>query len=322
MVLTLALPCHADGASDAAAAEQLFDEGRALMAAKSYEKACAKLEDSQRLDPGAGTLLNLAGCYEALGRTASAWVTYKEAEGAAERSGRDNWRRIAHEHAESLGRVLPQLSIVLPPENDIPGLVVERDGKPVDRAVWEGVPTDPGSHVIGARAPGRTAWSMRVDVAREGGRVLVTVPALVLARVAPSPLGPSADPRAAEASAAPARASTTQRTVGLVSLGAGLAAVSVGAIFGLLARGTYRDALENDCGGRRDACTLNGVDRVSTANTQAGVSTVLFVVGATASAAGIIVLLTAPSSHDPRRSVTIGVTPSLGGPSLNATGAF
>ena len=37
-------------------ADALFKEGRALLDAKKFDEACPKLAESQRLDPGAGTL--------------------------------------------------------------------------------------------------------------------------------------------------------------------------------------------------------------------------------------------------------------------------
>src|SRR5258708_13477040 len=40
---------------DPVAAQALYDDGRKLMEKKKYAEACAKFEESQRLDPGVGT---------------------------------------------------------------------------------------------------------------------------------------------------------------------------------------------------------------------------------------------------------------------------
>src|SRR5260221_11014313 len=64
--------------NDPVAARTLFDEGRKLLADGKYDAACPKLEESQRLDPGTGTLFNLADCWEQIGRTASAWARFLE----------------------------------------------------------------------------------------------------------------------------------------------------------------------------------------------------------------------------------------------------
>src|SRR5262245_52850537 len=66
-------------ARDAATAEALFRQGRQAMEAKSYAQACPKFAESQKLDPAAGTLMNLATCEEKLGKLASAWQHWKEA---------------------------------------------------------------------------------------------------------------------------------------------------------------------------------------------------------------------------------------------------
>ena len=74
-------------AADKAAAQALFDEGKRLMDAGQFAQACPKFADSEKLDPGVGTLLNLGVCYEKNGQTASAWATYKEAASAAANAG-------------------------------------------------------------------------------------------------------------------------------------------------------------------------------------------------------------------------------------------
>src|SRR4051812_10257047 len=56
----------------------LFDEARRLMADGKFAEACPKLEESQRMDPGIGILFNLGDCYEHLGRTASAWISFRD----------------------------------------------------------------------------------------------------------------------------------------------------------------------------------------------------------------------------------------------------
>jgi len=275
------------------AAEQLFAEGRALMAEKKYALACPKLEASQRLDPGAGTLLNLAGCYELAGKTASAWLTYRDAESAAERSSRGDWARTAHDRAGLLLPKLSYLSIIVVERSE--GLVVERDGHAVDAAVWGiAVPTDPGPHTIRASAPGYEPWSTTVDVrARDEVQVGPLVPVKSLVASPPRP-----------ARAAPTSWST-QRTLAVGAGGVGIAGLVVGAVFGLKAKSTYDDALANECHADPRTCSANGVDHVSTSHRQATASTVAVVAGGVFIAGGAILFFTAP-----QRNVAVGLAGS------------
>src|SRR5262249_37857478 len=68
-----------DDASRDAEANALWAEGRRLMAAGETVQACAKFETSLAIIPKLGTRLNLANCYEALGRIASAWSAFQVA---------------------------------------------------------------------------------------------------------------------------------------------------------------------------------------------------------------------------------------------------
>src|SRR5205823_10205853 len=66
-------------AADKSLATQLFKEGRTLVDQGKVAEGCRKLEESHRLDPGGGTLLNVALCHEKEGRSATAWAEFTEA---------------------------------------------------------------------------------------------------------------------------------------------------------------------------------------------------------------------------------------------------
>src|SRR3954466_14533076 len=103
-------PAGAQNASDKAAAESLFDEGKKLASEHKYAEACPKFSESLRLDSGVGTMLYLADCYEKVGQTASAWGQFREAAAIAKRQN-DAREKIARERAARLEPKLSRLSI-------------------------------------------------------------------------------------------------------------------------------------------------------------------------------------------------------------------
>jgi hypothetical protein len=162
--------------TDPGAADRLFNEGRQLMRAKRYAEACQAFERSQKLDPGMGTLLNLGDCYEELGRFASAWRVFKQAADLAAQSS-DTKRSVeARMRVSALEPRLSRLKIQAPS-----GVELSCDGDQVKRPP-EGVdiPVDPGAHDIRATQPGRSDWSVRIEVAAGSGVRWVHVPPLGL----------------------------------------------------------------------------------------------------------------------------------------------
>ena len=166
----------AQAGNDKAAAEALFDEGRKLMADHQFAQACAKFEASQRLDPGVGTMLNLADCYEKAGRTASAWAEFRETISAAHEAGSAERERVARQRVQQLEPKLSYLTIVPWQGQEVS---VSRDGVAIDPGVLgTAIPVDPGTHVISASATGKRSWSTDVVVGDHADRVSVSVPIL------------------------------------------------------------------------------------------------------------------------------------------------
>src|SRR5689334_9440050 len=150
--------------ADKSLATQLFKEGRTLVDQGKYAEGCRKLEESQRLDPGGGTLLNLALCHEKEGRTATAWTEFTEALGIARKDDRPQRAEIAQQHIEALEPTLSRLIIQVRPASDLPDLEIKRDGTAIRRAAWgTAMPIDPGDHVLEAFALGKIPWKHSVS---------------------------------------------------------------------------------------------------------------------------------------------------------------
>ena len=301
-VLVSALACpsraSAQGASSQAAAQALFDEGKRLMTAGALAEACPKFAESQKLDPGAGTLLNLAACYERNGQTASAWATYTDAAIAAERGNRADWATKARQKAAALQPKLSKLSILVPHTSEVAGLEVKRDGAVIGAGEWAlPIPVDPGPHVVEASAPSRKKWTTTVQVGTSKDQVAVSVPSLEDAEV-PAPVAASTtapNPTSAPPAEPERSNGSTQRVLGLGLVGAGVVGVAIGGLFGLNAKSKNDDA-KAFCNGDESRCSAPGVAAVNDAKSSATISTVAFLAGGAALIGGAALFLTAPKS--------------------------
>lgn len=169
----------AQSSTDAAFAETLYRQGRDLMAQGKAAEACPKFAESQRLDPATGTLLNLAACYETVGRLASAWLAYTEAAVAARRDGRADRVNFAEQRITRLEPKLSRLTVVVSAGAEVEGLEVRLNGALLGSAS-RGVPTplDPGTYRIEATAPGKKRWSEQLVIGKDAATHTATVPPL------------------------------------------------------------------------------------------------------------------------------------------------
>jgi hypothetical protein len=322
VVLALAssvTPAHAQDAQTQGRA--LFNEGAALIAKGDNEAACPKFVASLKQFPGIGTRGKLAECYEKLGRYASAYLAYREVAQLATRGGDPAREQVASERAKSLEPKLSYVTVILPPANDVAGLVVKRNGREVERAkLGSAEPIDAGSVAVEVTAPGRKPYSGRLNVL-QGASVKFEVPALApfaVAQAAPvSPATPSADDGAAVHGDPP----SWQRPVGFVLLGAGAVGLGVGAILGLSAKSKYDGAFDGGgCDSATKTCDGPGQSAVDSARSTATISTVVVGAGAALGIAGVVILLTAPSSRS--RAIHVSPTTYAGGAGLSVGGAL
>lgn len=197
--------------SSEARAQALFDRAKALMASGRYVEACPKLEESQRLDPASGTLLNLGDCYEHLGRTATAWRTFLDAAAASKAVGNTSREHTARDRAAALVPELSKIVFVVSP-TDNPGLELRHNGDIVPPARWgRSIPVDPGDQTVRAEAPGKSPWELSITLSART-ELRVEVPAL---EAPPSTLatdGATADPLMTEATAPPSPPLPTEPT--------------------------------------------------------------------------------------------------------------
>jgi hypothetical protein len=312
--------------ADTAAAQALFDEAKALMKAGHFDQACPKLEESQRLDAGGGTLLVLGLCYESLGRTGSAWATWNDALSGARSEHRPDREKLAQEHIRALEEKMPRARVVVasPPR----GVEVRRDGELLGPAQWgTAVPIDPGTHAFDATAPGKVAWHESLIVAAERKVYEVNVPELEDASIPPpapvpappapatgalAPPPPPPVPPLAPSPGPPVPSSNPLRTVAFVSGGVAVAALGAGAILTGVAAAKWSDA-HAACQGTLQCRDPAAVSEGNTAGHDADAATVLWAVGGVGAAAAVLLFVVSAGHGDSAPATSLHVSPLVGG---------
>jgi hypothetical protein len=319
-----ARPAQAQSASEKAA-QKAFDDGLKLLDQNKPAEACPKLEESQRLDPAMGTQFRLAECWEKLGRTASAWTLFRQVVSEAQAAGRDDRATVSSARAAALEPRLTRLSIVVAPSARVPGLTVRRDGTTVEEALWgQGIPVDPGEHLISASAPGKKSWETQQQA--RSGTVAVSIPLLTPL------LGEAASPPVGESPAEPAH---LQRSLvpGLALSGAALVGIGTGIALVVAANGKKAESARlqgqiqsfepYNCVGASPACTTLS----DTATSAGALSNAAFwtLLGSGLAAAGAVTYFVWPTAKPSSPSATVvHVLPSAGlsGVGLSAIGTF
>jgi len=232
------LPAQAQTENERTLAEALFRQGRELMGAGNYAEACPKFAESHRLDPGGGTLLNLAVCHEGEGKLATAWGEFQEALALAQADGRKDRTSLAEQRIAVIEPQLARLTVT-PPADAPENLVVSVNGTPLGAAAWGApMPVDAGPVRIEVSAPGRQEFVKSLDI-RDGQSLVVEVPELSEAPGGAAGSGPS--------DSGVTSGSEPNHAAAYVVGGLGLAAIGVGSYFGVKALHDRNEANDLGC---------------------------------------------------------------------------
>jgi hypothetical protein len=317
LVLSFVSVVHAAGPDDARRAEQLFEQARKAMDQGDYARACPMLEESQRLDPGGGTLLNLALCHDKSGKLTIAKREYEETLVKAHAAGRKDRERIATEAIAGLVRRIPRVVLIV--RETAGDLTVRIDGEDIPRSAWSTLTLDPGPHHVDATAMNRVPWSTEIQLV-EGEAVAIDVPPLstpealapLPSPLPPPPLIPPDVHVGGQIAFVPA---ATQRHwlfwPLLAGSGAALAVSGVTGILALVEKGTA----DSVCNASRHACIdPKGVEAIDRARTDAWISTITLGVGVVAAAVAIFL----PNQKADKAGLQVIAGPTFAGLSWHA----
>jgi tetratricopeptide (TPR) repeat protein len=293
------------------AAQALFEEGRQLLQAGYVAEACRKFAESHRLEPAAGTLLNLALCHEKEGKTATAWLEYNDALALAARDDDAQRKDIARARIDALG---PSLSRVMPlaPEGAPADLWIELDGVRLGSEAWAtGVPVDPGKHTLRVGARGKVPVVVPLSIGYGAGHLALPLPELA---DAPPRVAIPAQTRALELDRDTERWRWTAQGA---AFGVGALGVAAAAYFGLSAMSEW-DTRNERCRPGCDEAAENAGRNASHAALMSTVSTGIALVGLSL---GTYLWVTAPGDETEVR-INAGGNPGRGTATLSASGRF
>ncbi len=285
------------------------------MKAGKYAQACTAFAESQRLDPSLATQLSIAQCDEKTGKLASALRIYRE---LAQLEPNATRKAAAADLAAKLEPRVPKLQIQLAAKP--PGTQVRLDNVECAPCLTGNVPVDVGTISVIVSAPGHQIATATVSVTAESRIVVVPVRldrlGAMPAVAAPAPKESRPNPPHIDA-----RLHSRRRTYAVISLAGGGVLLGTAAVFGVQARSHWQDA-KAVCGGSITCAnagdTRHAQDLGDSARTLANVSTVMFVAGGLAAAAGVYLWVTTPVEH----AVTVSTTATPGTAGIVLGGRF
>lgn len=301
-------------------ADALFKKGKAQLAAKQYDEACATFEKVDGLEPAIGAKLNIAKCYEDWGKLARAHHWYSAAVQQARAAKDDRAGKIAKLLA-ALDADVPRLTVTLSAGADAAAAAVTLDARPLAELGKLGAElrVDPGPHELGWRSAGE-AKTKTVAIERGGAREIT-----LEVRPAPAagePVAAGGDGGAPVVGAGGSGAvsadgggggRSVRKIAGIAMVVAGGVGLGVASYLTLDARSSYNDAIDAQCMGAANMCSDDGLRLTRDARSQANTATIIAIAGGAVAVGGLVLWLTAPSGGGSSSERAAYVAPVVGG---------
>jgi len=205
--------------------------------------------------------------------------------------GKDDRAKKIRTIIDGLDAGVPRLTLVLPPDASMAGVVIQLDGVELAAsAIGSAQRVDPGPHQVDVIVAGvKQTRAVRVE---RGERPEITLE--VPRKTRP---GPKLEPRKPVAEAAEEAAPDPvrkRRLLGMGIAGGGGFLVIVATVVTLRARSDYNYSLSTHCFGQTNMCDDRGLEVTHGARRRANISTALTLVGLGAVGTGLYFYLTAP----------------------------
>jgi hypothetical protein len=196
--------------------------------------------------------------------------------------------------------------------SDLSAVRVSMDGKPLtDRLEGKAIAIDPGNHSFHFESPGLPpvdgSFVLHQGEKERHERIAFPPPAATAGAPEPPATPRTTTPVAPVARETPTSSSSALKTVGLVTAGAGLVGIGIGTVFGLMAI-SDKSSANCDSNGYCDPGHLHD------ARNHGDASTAGFVAGGVLLAAGVALVVFAPSGS----KTSLQVAPSVGWGSAGA----
>ncbi len=311
-VLFLAVPASAQSAADKATARDLFGQGQDALKAKDCAGAADKFGRADALYAAPTIRLGWARALVCLGKIVKGREKYNlvireplpaDASPAFRNAVTDAKKEIVGLDAR-IGYVTITVEGPNKPQVTIDGEKVPAAALGVKR------PVDPGSHVVVADANGFKPAEMTINVVAQQD-----TPAAFTLEVDPAETpDDDDDDDDGGVTTYDSGSGDTLRLVGFIALGVGAAGLIVGGVTGGLAIGKHGE-LEDNCSAE-GRCAADQQGTLDDFNTFGTISTIGFIAGGVLAAAGVVLVIVAPSDSEEQATLTVGPT------SVNATIRF